>query len=132
MPGRLDQLEVHSPLPTMNSWGSMKVLFSILLLLSLVPVVEAAALETLEFDGTPPGAAQNVIKLTYRAGLMGMLLGRYRIASVQGWHAEQASGFWVALDKLTPFQALVARCGKQSLGSNADTRKKTAYCARWP
>jgi hypothetical protein len=79
----------------------MKTLWSILLLLSLAPAVDAAAAPdavvaevdprgnvVLDFDGTLPGGAGDEIELTYRAGLMDMLLGRYRIVSVQGRRVE--------------------------------------------
>lgn len=74
----------------------MKILIRLLLLLSMMPMAgAAAALEAvvtrvdpggdvmLEFDSAPPGSPPGEIELTYRTGFMDMLLGRYRILSIQ-------------------------------------------------
>lgn len=79
----------------------MRHLIRILLFLALAQVVDAAAAVeavvaqvdargnlVLEFDQAPPGQPPGEIELTYRAGFMDMLLGRYRVTTVQGRRAE--------------------------------------------
>jgi hypothetical protein len=55
---------------------------------AVVAQVDASGNLVLEFDNVPPEQPQGDIELTYRAGFMDMLLGRYRVTTIQGRRVE--------------------------------------------